>query len=128
MRTAHVPLLWILHLSYGWIVIGFFLLALAALHIVPESAAFHALTVGAMSGLILGMITRTALGHTGRVLATGKTEFAMYVLIQVGALARVLAAFAAAGMRDTLIIYGGGVLVNRLFGLCRQVWPVSVQA
>jgi uncharacterized protein involved in response to NO len=49
-RTARVPLLWILHLSYGWISIGFLLLALAALGVVPASAAFHALTVGSMPG------------------------------------------------------------------------------
>jgi len=107
LRTTHVPLLWILHLSYGWIAIGFFLLALAALNIVPASAAFHALTVGAMAGLILGMITRTTLGHTGRKLATGKTEFVMYLLIQLGAIARVLAALGTIGtigMRDALLI------------------------
>ncbi len=102
--TMRVPLLWILHLSYGWIGIGFFLLSLAALNIVTASAAFHALTVGSMAGLILGMITRTALGHTGRMLKTGHAELAMYVAIQVGALARVWAGIGAAGLRDSLLI------------------------
>jgi uncharacterized protein involved in response to NO len=103
-RTMHVPLLWILHLSYGWISIGFFLLALAALNAVSASAAFHALTVGSMAGLILGMMTRTTLGHTGRELKTGRAEFSMYLLIQVGALARVAAAIDMVGMRDSALI------------------------
>lgn len=99
-RTLHQPLLWILHMSYGWITIGFFLLALAAVHLVSPSAAFHALTVGSMAGLILGMMTRTALGHTGRPLKAGRAEVAMYVLIQLGALARVYAAIDQSGWRE----------------------------
>ncbi|WP_256079527.1 NnrS family protein [Massilia sp. YIM B04103] len=90
-RTVRVPLLWVLHLSYGWIGVGFILLALAALGMVSASAAFHALTVGSMAGLIIGMMTRTSLGHTGRPLLAGRTEFWMYAAIQVGAVARVLA-------------------------------------
>lgn len=95
-RTLRVPLLWILHVSYGWIGIGFFLLALAALGLVSASAAFHALAVGSMAGLILGMMTRTTLGHTGRLLKAGRVEFCLYLLIQLGALARVAAALGGA--------------------------------
>lgn len=103
-RTVRVPLLWILHLSYGWIPVGFFLLALSALNLVSASAAFHALTVGSMAGLIIGMMTRTTLGHTGRLLKAGRAELSMYLLIQAGALARVAAAFDLAGLRDTALI------------------------
>ncbi len=103
-RTVRVPLLWILHLSYGWIPIGFVLIALAALHLVSPSAAFHALTVGSMAGLILGMMTRTTLGHTGRMLAAGRAEVAIFLLIQAGALARVCAALLAPGMHSGALI------------------------
>ena len=103
-RTVRVPLLWILHLSYGWIPVGFFLLALAAVDLIPVSAAFHALTVGSMAGLILGMMTRTTLGHTGRLLKAGPAETVMYLLIQAGALARVAAAFELHGWRDAALV------------------------
>jgi uncharacterized protein involved in response to NO len=103
-RTLRVPLLWILHLSYGWIPVGFFLLALAALGVVSASAGFHALTVGSMAGLILGMMTRTALGHTGRPLKSGRAELAIYVLIQAGAVARVAAAIGSAGLQDGALL------------------------
>jgi uncharacterized protein involved in response to NO len=103
-RTLKHPLLWILHLSYAWIPLGFGLLALAALNLVSASAAIHVLAVGSMAGLIIGMTTRTALGHTGRALKVGAKEVAMYGLIQVGAVARFVAAVDAAGMRDVALI------------------------
>lgn len=91
-RTLRHPLVWILHLSYGWIGAGMLLLAAASVGMVASGAAFHALAVGSMAGLIVGMMTRTALGHTGRPLRAGRAETAMFVLIQAGALARVAAA------------------------------------
>jgi uncharacterized protein involved in response to NO len=93
-RTVGLPLLWILHLSYAWIPAGFALLACAAVGLGTASTAFHALAVGSMGGLILGMMTRTTLGHTGRPLVAGWAETAMYVLIQTGAVTRVAAGLA----------------------------------
>jgi uncharacterized protein involved in response to NO len=89
------PLLWILHLSYAWIAVGFALLAAASLGVVGRSLALHAFTVGTIGGLIIGMITRTALGHTGRVLAVGGREVAMYSLVQAAAALRVVVPLAA---------------------------------
>jgi uncharacterized protein involved in response to NO len=106
-RALNVPLLWILHLSYAWIPIGFVLLALAALGVGTASTAFHALVVGSMGGLIIGMMTRTSLGHTGRKLAAGKAEVAMYVLIQTGAVARVAAGMAPPQWRDAALVLSG---------------------
>jgi uncharacterized protein involved in response to NO len=97
-HTARHPLLWILHASFAWIPLGFVLLACAALHWISNSAAFHAFTVGSMAGLMMGMITRTALGHTGRKLLAGKAELCMFVLIQVAAGVRLLAALAGAAL------------------------------
>ncbi len=91
-RTLAYPLVWILHFSYLWIAIGFALLAVAQLGFANESAGWHALGAGATGGLVIGMITRTALGHTGRPLKAGTSEFMMYLLLQLGALLRVLAA------------------------------------
>jgi uncharacterized protein involved in response to NO len=106
-RTLHVPLLWILHLSYAWIPIGFVLLALAALGLGAASTAFHAMAVGSMAGLIIGMMTRTTLGHTGRVLKAGRVEPVMYALIQLGALTRVLAAFVPMAWRNAALLVSG---------------------
>ena len=87
--TRSSPILWILHLSYAWIPLGLLLLAAAHVGLVPELAAVHAFGTGAIGGMIAGMITRTALGHTGRPLHAGAMETTTYVLVQVAALLRV---------------------------------------
>jgi uncharacterized protein involved in response to NO len=102
--TLRNPLLWIMHVSYAWIAFGFLLLALSQLGLAPQSAAVHVLAVGALGGLILGMITRTALGHTGRELRSGPAETTMYILIQLGVLARLAAALAVGGARDASLL------------------------
>lgn len=123
MCTLRQPLLWILHLSYAWIPLGFVLLALACFGLVPQSAAVHALTVGAMGGLIIGMITRTALGHTGRMLRAGRPETAMYLLLQAGVLARLVAAFSDGSLRTTGLV-AATLCWSLAFGLyCLQYGP-----
>jgi uncharacterized protein involved in response to NO len=100
--TLRKPILWILHLSYAWIPVGFFMLGLTAFGLTTSSAAFHVLTIGSMAGLIIGMITRTALGHTGRPLTAGRSELVMYLLIQIGVVTRMLAA--AGIMRSPMLV------------------------
>ena len=94
LATRGRPILWILHVSHAWFPAGFLLLALSALGLVAPSASIHAFGAGAMGGLIIGMITRTALGHTGRPLAAGRAETFAYVLVHIAAAFRVLAALA----------------------------------
>ena len=93
--TLKRPILWILHLSYAWIPIGFALLALAQFGGVAASLGLHALAVGTVGGLIIGMITRTARGHTGRPLQVSRLEVTAYVLVMAAAALRVLLPLAA---------------------------------
>ncbi len=102
--TLHHPLLWILHVSYAWIPVGFVLLGLSAIGLVPQSAALHTLVIGSMAGLIIGMITRTTLGHTGRPLKAGKSEVVMYLLIQLGVVCRFAAGIHGGDLRDTALL------------------------
>jgi uncharacterized protein involved in response to NO len=88
-KTRGRPILWILHLSYAWIVVHLALRGLAAFDLAPANLATHALTVGAIGGLTLGMMTRTARGHTARPLTAGRAETAAYVLVQLAAVVRV---------------------------------------
>ena len=88
--TLKRPILWILHLSYVWLPIGFALLALAQFGRVIESLGLHALAVGLIGGLIIGMITRTARGHTGRPLLASRPEVVAYGLVIAAAVLRVL--------------------------------------
>ena len=84
------PILWILHVSYAWIPFGLALLAAARFGWVGTSAGVHALAIGATAGLIIGMITRTARGHTGRALQVSRPEITAYVLVMLAAVVRVL--------------------------------------
>jgi uncharacterized protein involved in response to NO len=95
-----VPLLWSLHLAYAWLAIA--ALAMGAWHLgwlAQPSLASHALAVGAMGGLILAMLVRVSLGHTGRALVPSPAMAWAFALLQVAALSRVLlAAFSVSGL------------------------------
>lgn len=116
--TRRTPLLWSLHLAYGWIPLGLALLALAQWELLPRSAGIHALAIGATGGLIIAMITRTALGHTGRLLTVGRIEVASYVLVQLAAVVRVLtvAAFPAAAVGGIHLAATAWTLAFLLYG------------
>ncbi|CBJ36285.1 conserved membrane protein of unknown function, NnrS like protein [Ralstonia solanacearum CMR15] len=89
VRTLRTPIVAILHVAYGFLPLGFGLLAVSALGGIDRSTALHALTVGAIGGAIVAMITRTALGHTGRPLRAGHAERLAYAAIALAALVRV---------------------------------------
>lgn len=88
--TRSRPILWILHASYAWLALGLGLLAAAQIGLVAVSAGVHALAVGATGGLIIGMVTRTARGHTGRPLKVSPAEVLAYALVMAAAVLRVL--------------------------------------
>ncbi len=88
-RTLSTPLVWILHAAYAWIIVHLVLRGLSELNLLAGSYAIHALTIGAIGGLTLGMMTRTARGHTGRPLVADGAELVIFLLIQVAAIVRV---------------------------------------
>jgi uncharacterized protein involved in response to NO len=89
-RTLALPIVWILHVGYGWLVVA---LALKAVLLLGGAAWasqwLHALTAGAFGTMALGVMTRVALGHTGRPLVAARPIVAAYVLVICGALLRV---------------------------------------
>jgi uncharacterized protein involved in response to NO len=85
-----VPLLWSLYLAYAWLVVA--TLGMALWHagvLSQQSLATHALAVGGVGGLILAMIVRVSLGHTGRVLRPSRVIVAAFVLLLLGGVCRV---------------------------------------
>jgi uncharacterized protein involved in response to NO len=88
-KTLKAPLVWVLHAAYLWIPVHLALRALSQAGWVAPSAATHALTVGAAGGLIIGMMTRTARGHTGRALKADGRDVACYLLVTMAAVVRV---------------------------------------
>ena len=87
-----VPLLWVLHMSYAWLVVGFILMGVEGLVVLPGKPSLHALTVGGLGGITLGMMARVSLGHTGRPLKIVKLIVVAFVLLNVAAAVRVFGA------------------------------------
>jgi uncharacterized protein involved in response to NO len=102
--TAAEPLVLILHVGYAWLVLGAALLGAAMLDTpVPQSAAIHALTAGAIGTMILAVMTRATRGHTGRDLTADRVTSLIYVLVSLAAATRVAAAFSTDMIMSLLI-------------------------
>jgi uncharacterized protein involved in response to NO len=123
-RTARTPLVWVLHAAYAWIPIHLALRACAALGVIAPQFAIHALTIGAIGGMTIGMMTRTARGHTGRPLAADGWEVACYVLVQVAAIIRVFGGLAwTGGYLATVLI--SALCWSLAFGIYAvRYWPI----
>lgn len=81
-HTFSSPLLWSLHISFIFIPVGFFLLVLFSFgYINSVSIILHSFTIGTIGGMILAMISRVTLGHTGRPLTEPKIMKVAFVLI-----------------------------------------------
>ena len=91
--TLREPLLWILHLGYAWLPVGLLLLGSAAWFPTLATTAIYALTVGAIGTMILAVMTRATLGHSKQKLTAGHGTVAVYVLVLVAAISRVVAPF-----------------------------------
>ena len=122
-RTLGTPLVWILHAAYAWIVVHLALRAFSAMGLLADSIAIHALTVGAIGGLTLGMMTRTARGHTARPLVADGYELTCFLLVQAGAAVRVFG-----GLLPSLYLPSiqlSGALWAAAFGLhAVRYWPI----
>lgn len=108
IATTGSPIVLVLHLGYLWIVIGLALWALAALTgLVTEVAALHAFGSGAAGTMILAVMTRAALGHTGRRLVAAPMTVAAYVLVTAAALLRTLGPVLAPGHYNAVMLAAG---------------------
>lgn len=122
--TAGRPIVWVLHLSYAWIAVHLGLRVLSVFGDVSASLATHALTIGAIGGITIGMMTRTSRGHTGRALQTTPYETASYVLVQLAAAVRVFLPMLDAELQLAAII-ASGILWSAAFALFTVTyWPI----
>jgi uncharacterized protein involved in response to NO len=110
-KTFRDPLVLILHVGYAWLPIGLALLAAVQFGAqLPQSAAVHALTAGAMGTMILAVMTRASLGHTGRELRANPTSCMIYLLVTIGALLRVAASIGFVDYRIGMEVAGSAWL------------------
>lgn len=108
------PMLWILHAGFSWLIVGLFLLGLAGFGWIAFSPAIHALTVGSIGSMTLGMMCRVALGHTGRPIIARKVVKISFFLMQGAGIMRVFGPLLAAEF-SVLWILGSAVLWSVCF-------------
>lgn len=107
-RTLRDALVVVLHVGYSWVPIGLALLGLSVAGAdVPRSAGVHALTAGAMTTMILAVMSRASLGHTGRDLRASRMIVASYFCVTIGALLRVAASLGGGPYRVMVDVAGG---------------------
>ena len=105
--TRREPLLFVLHLGYGWLAFGFLVLGLGTfLPWLPQTTALHALTVGAIGTMTLAVMTRATLGHSGRPLTAGVGTTIIYALVTLAAVFRLSAPLAGAKYLLVLALAG----------------------
>lgn len=114
-RTRGDPLVWVLHLGYVWVPTGLLLLGMSVAGAdIPRSAGVHALTAGGMATMILAVMTRASLGHTGRELKASQLTLVAYCAVTLGALLRVAASLGIGSyslMLDVAGAFWGAALV-----------------
>ncbi len=88
LRSLKTPIVWVLHAGYLWIAVGLTLRGLDAIGLHHGLDARHALTAGGIGVLTLGMMSRVALGHSGRPLVVPRAIVVTYLLANVAALLR----------------------------------------
>ncbi|MCK5546925.1 MAG: NnrS family protein [Rhodospirillaceae bacterium] len=87
LKTIGKPIVWVLHLGYGWLAIGLILRGVFE-YADLRADAFHGIGVGAIGTITLALMSRAALGHSGRQLITPKPVIVSYLLVSVAAVAR----------------------------------------
>jgi uncharacterized protein involved in response to NO len=107
-RTLDEPLVWSLHLAYAWLPAG---LAMKALHLSGNAAWaahwLHALTIGVAAAMILAVMTRASLGHTGRPLHVSRLISCAYIVLSLAAVVRVFAPPLAPGAYQWSVVAAG---------------------
>lgn len=128
LATTSEPLLFVLHVAYLWLPVGYALTALAAFGLVfPTTAALHALTMGGIGSMILAVTSRVALAHTGRALHAHRLIVISYVFLSAAVIVRVLGPLIPGLYVEMIDLSAAGWIVT--FALFAGVyWPVLTRA
>jgi len=108
LRTLRIPIVWVLHLSYLWLPLGLALKALALVGVSFAAFYLHTLTIGTAATMIVAVMTRASLGHTGRPLVVARPTATAYVLLTVAGAVRVLGpAYLPLAYADVILLAAG---------------------
>jgi uncharacterized protein involved in response to NO len=127
LQTTRNPLLFVMHVAYWWLPIGYAMMSLASFGwAFTPTAALHALTMGGIGGMIMAMITRVPLGHTGRALHASRLTVATYGVLMLSVVVRVLSPWNMENYLTILNFSAAGWCLG--FAIFLWVyWPVLTQ-
>lgn len=126
-QSRKKPILWVLHVGYLWLVIGFSLDALLIFRWFIPSLATHAYSVGCIGLLTYGMMTRVALGHTGRPIHADKLMVLGYLCLNAAVIARVIAPIAFPSLMMKATLTAGWLWVAAFSIYCLRFGPLLIE-
>ncbi len=122
LATLRQPIVWVLHLGYVWLPVGLVLKSLALLSGLAISAFWlHALTIGAQAMMIMAVMSRASLGHTGRALVVDPTMSLAYLLLLGAGLMRVFG-LSVLGLPYPFVIVISACCWTAAFGLFLAIY------
>ncbi len=128
LRSWREPIVWILHAGYAWLPIG---LALKAVYVFAGASWAghwqHALGAGAAATMIMAVMTRAALGHTGRPLRVSPLIASAYLLLLASALLRVFGAPVLQLQYASVITVAGALWVLAFLLYSRVYAPILIR-
>ncbi len=109
IKTLGNPMVWVLHLGYLWLIIALFFKGTESWLELPYNLYLHSFTIGAVGIYLLGIMSRAALGHTGRKLIAYRRITIAYLLLLAAAIIRTATPFYTEfftlGMVSTTILW-----------------------
>jgi len=127
-RVLDEPIVWILHVAHLWVAVGMALLCAERFSIVLlPGLGLHAFTAGAIGSMVLAIMTRAALGHTGRPLRAAKPIVLAYVLVTLGAITRVFVPLAFPLAYRFAIVVGGSAWALAYLLFCWVYTPILLR-
>lgn len=131
LSVLHKPMLWILYLGYLCLAVGLLaaaahLLGVGGVFLARDAAHVHIIGMGGFAVLIIGMVTRTALGHTGRPLALDASMLASYWLMVAAVILRLLALWPSAASGPLLHATATAWMLSLALYLYRYV-PILIR-
>jgi uncharacterized protein involved in response to NO len=129
LRTLPNPIVFVLHAGYGFIPVGFALLAAAVfLSDFPAAAGVHALGAGAIGTMTLAVMVRASLGHTGQQITAGYAGCAIFCAVGTSALLRIAAVFASSETADILLHASAFLWAAAFIGFAIRFAPSLMRA
>jgi uncharacterized protein involved in response to NO len=128
LRVLRMLIVIVLHVGFAWLCVALILKGVWQLTAVPWAANWlHVLTAGAFGTMILAVMSRVALGHTGRPLVVSRATTAAYVLVSVSAALRVWGPTAAPALavdmlRAAIVLWGAAYAIFAIV-----YWPVLIR-